>query len=114
MRTQSARLGLTLLGVYVCLMASIVHRTTFELGVIPVPWAMLIGLVAAYSIARTVRPWVHLGDTFFALGWAIGLTVPMVGAGGSYLIAQDWLGLSFMFGGLAALMAAVIRSSNDQ
>lgn len=99
---------------YVCLMASIVHRMTFDLGAIPVPWALLLGLVAAYSIARTVRPWVRLGDIFFVLGWAVSLAVPMVGAGDSYLIAQDWLGMTFMFGGLAALTTAVIRSSNDQ
>lgn len=103
--------GLAAVGLYVCLIASVVHRHTLDVGGVELPWAMLIGFVAAYSIARAVHPWVRLGDVFFALGWALGLTIPMFSPGGSYLIAEDWLGISFMIGGLLVLAAAVIGSS---
>lgn len=105
------RAALTFLGLYVCTIASIVHRHTTEVLGLDIPWAMVLGFVAAYSIARVVRLWTRSGDLFFALGWAIGLTVPMLSPGGSYLIAQDWLGITFLAGGLAALALAIIRTS---
>lgn len=109
MRLRQA--ALALLGLYVCLVASIVHRHTYVVGGIDLPWGIVLGILAAYSVARSVKRWVRSGDLFFALGWAIGLTLPMFSPGGSYLIAEDWLGMSFMFGGLAVLALAIIRGS---
>ena len=103
------RAALALLGLYVCLVASIIHRHTYVIGGVDVPWAMVLDFIAAYSVARAVRLWVRLGDAFFALGWALGLTIPMLSPGGSYLIAQDWLGITFMLGSVAVLALAVIR-----
>ncbi len=111
------RAALVLLGLYVCLVASIIHRHTYVVGEVEIPWAMALDFIAVYSVTRAVRPWVRLGDAFFALGWALGLMIPMIptislfSMGGSYLIAQDWLGLTFMFGSIAVLALAVIRRS---
>lgn len=106
------RLGqaaLAVLGLYVCFTATIAHRHTTEIGGVDVPWGLILALVGAYSVARLVDPWVRLGAAFFALGWAVGLTVPMFSPGGSYLVAQDWLGLTFLLGSLAALALAVVQ-----
>lgn len=108
------RAALVLLGLYVCLVASIIHRHVYVARGVELPWAMGLDFVAAYSVARAVRPWVRSGDAFFALGWALGLTIPMFSPGGSYLIAEDWLGMTFLFGSLALLALAVIRRSAAQ
>lgn len=105
------RAALVLLGLYVCLIASIIHRHTYAIGDVELPWAMALDFVAAYSVTRAARPWVRLGDYFFALGWALGLTLPLLRSGDSYLIAEDWLGMTFMFGSIAVLALAVIRTS---
>lgn len=105
------RAALTLLGLYACLIATLAHRRTTEVFGVEVPWGLLLALVAAYSIARAVDPWARLGAAFFGLGWAVGLTVPMFSPGGSYLVAQDWLGLSFLLGSMAAIALAVMRRS---
>lgn len=111
MRLKQA--ALTILGLYVCFAATIAHRHTTVLDGVDLPWGLLLGLIAAYSIARAIDPWVRLGAAFFGLGWALGLslTVPMFSPGGSYLVAQDWLGLSFLFGSMGALALAVLRGS---
>jgi len=101
--------AIILLGLYVCLTATIAHRHTATIGGVDVPWGVVLGIIGAYSIARFIDDWVRLGAAFFGLGWAAGLTVPMFSPGGSYLVAQDWLGLSFLFGSLAALAVAVLR-----
>lgn len=103
--------ALVLLGLYACLTATIVHRHTAAIDNLDLPWGLLLALVAAYSIARAVDRWAPLGAAFFALGWALGLTLPMLVPGDSYLVAEDWLGMTFMLGGVAALALAVVRGS---
>lgn len=98
-----------MLGLYVCLIATIAHRHTTLISGINVPWGLPLALIGAYAIARAINPWVWLGTAFFGFGWAVGLIAPMFSPGDSYLLAQDWLGLSFMFGGLGAMALAVIR-----
>ena len=105
--------ALFFLGLYVCFAATIAHRHTTVISGVDVPWGLLLSVVSAYAIARAIDPWVRLGAAFFGFGWAVGLTVPMFSPGGSYLIAEDWLGLSFMFGGLGALALAVVRGSKQ-
>jgi hypothetical protein len=101
--------ALIVLGLYVCFTATIAHRHTAVVGGLDVPWGLILALVGAYSIARLVDPWVRLGAAFFGLGWAVGLTVPMFSPGGSYLVAQDWLGLTFLLGSLGVLALAIVR-----
>lgn len=109
MRLRQA--ALVLLGLYACLVATIAHRHTVAIDNLEFPWGLLLALVGVYSIARAVDPWVRLGAAFFALGWAMGLTLPMLSPGESYLIAEDWLGLTFMLGGVGVLALAVLRGS---
>lgn len=104
--------ALAFLGLYVCLIATISHRHTATVGGIELPWGVALGLVAAYTIARTGEEWVRMGGAFFGLGWAIGVALPMFVPGDSYLVAGDWLGLLFMLGSFAALAIAVLRSTH--
>lgn len=104
--------ALAILGLYVCLAATIAHRHTLPVAGVDLPWGLTLGLVAAYFVARAVAPWVRLGALFFALGWALGLTLPMLTPGDSYLVAEDWLGLTFMFASLGLLALAVVRAVN--
>ncbi len=113
MSVRLRQAGLTLLGLYVCLAASIAHRQTADVAGLELPWGIALGFIAVYSTARAVSPWVRSGELFFALGWTLGLTLPMLSPGGSYLIAQDWLGLTFMFGSVALLGLAIIRSGRS-
>lgn len=102
---------LVVFGLYACLAATIAHRHTVAVDNIDLPLGLLLALIGAYSIARAVDPWAGLGSAYFALGWAIGLTLPMLPPGGSYLIAEDWLGVTFMLGSVGGLALAVVRGS---
>ncbi|MEO6472163.1 MAG: hypothetical protein ABIR57_09535 [Aeromicrobium sp.] len=113
MNLRFRQAALTLLGLYVCLIATISHRHVAVVAGVDIPWALVLGCVAAYSIARAARNWSRQGDLFFSLGWALGLAIPMISPGGSFLIAQDWLGISFLLGGLIALALAVFRQPRD-
>lgn len=103
--------ALALLGLYVCFTATIAHRHTTVVSGVDVPWGLLLALFGTFVIARAIDPLARLGSAFFALGWAVGLTVPMFSPGGSYLVAEDWLGLTFMFGSVGVLALAVLRGS---
>lgn len=105
--------GLVLLGLYVCFCATIAHRHTTVVNGIDVPWGLFLAIFGTYAIARAADPVARLGAAFFAFGWAVGLTLPMFSPGGSYLVAQDWLGLSFMFGSFGGLALAVLRGSTQ-
>lgn len=105
------RAALFLLGSYVCLVATIAHRHEAVIDGVDVPWGLVLALIGTYFVARAVERWVRLGDSFFALGWAVGLIAPMISPGGSYLVAADWLGLSFIFGGVGVLALAVVGGS---
>lgn len=109
MRLKQA--ALIVLGLYVCFTATIAHRQSYAIGGVDVPWGLLLGLVGAYSVALLADLWVRLGSAFFGLGWGMGLTVPMFAPGGSYLVAQDWIGLCFLLGSLAVIALAVLRGS---
>lgn len=106
------RVALTVLGVYVALVATVVHRHTVLIGQLQLPWGLLLGLLAAYSVAVSAEGWLRGGALFFAFGWVLGLTLPMLVPGDSYLLAEDWLGFGFMFVSLAVLALAVIRVAN--
>lgn len=104
---------LVLLGLYVCLIATFVHRHIFYVGDLGLPWGVALALIATYAVARAGELWIRRGGAWFILGWAFGLVIPMIGAGDSYLIAQDTRGWILMFGGVAVLAIAVLRPTGD-
>ncbi len=107
MRAKQATL--VVVGMFVCLIASISHSRTSDVSGFDLPWGTALGLIAAYASACTADFWVRIGGAFFGLGWALGLTLPMLVPGESYLIGSDWLGLLFMFGGFGALALAIVQ-----
>lgn len=99
------------LGLYVCLAATVVHRHTIDWLGVAVPWGLVLSVVATYVIARGAELLVSTGTGWFAMGWAIGLMLPMLADSGSYLIAADTTGLSFLIFGVGALILAAFRAS---
>jgi hypothetical protein len=110
MRLRQA--ALTILGLYVCLAATVAHRHTVVITGVDVPWGLFLGLFAAYWVASAAQMWARLGALFFSLGWTAGLALPMLTPGDSYLVAGDWLGLGFMFASFALLALVIIGVAN--
>lgn len=104
------RAAVFLLGLYVCLAATIAHRHTAEWGGVTVPWGVILAVVGSYATARGAEAVVRSGTVWFVLGWALGLVVPMLAPGDSYLVAQDGLGLTFMAAGVGSLAIAAVRA----
>lgn len=105
------RSAMAALGLYVCLAATIIHRHTAEWFGITVPWGLVLAVVVTYVVARAAETLVLAGAGWFAMGWAIGLMLPMLVSSGSYLIAADWVGVSFLAFGVGSLVLAAIRAS---
>lgn len=98
------------LGLYVCLAASIVHRHDASWMGVDFPWGLALAVGATYLIAVATERLIRAGSVWFMLGWVAGLVLPMLAPGSSYLIAQDWLGTTFMLAGVGSLAVATLRA----
>jgi hypothetical protein len=110
------RLGLALLGAYVALIGAVVHRHQVELLGVDWPWGLALALVATTAVALAaghVRR-VRVGETWFALGWALTILGQSMVPTGSYLVAGDWLGWVYSLLGMGALGAVIVRNSRVQ
>lgn len=108
MRVKQA--AVFLLGLYVCLVATIAHRHTAVWGGMTVPWGVILAVVGSYATARGAGTVVRSGTVWFVMGWALGLILPMLAPGDSYLVAEDALGLTFMAAGVGSLAIAAVRA----
>jgi hypothetical protein len=66
--------------------------------------ALLAVLLGALACEQLVR----VGGAWFGLGWTAVLLLQQVRTSGSYLVAGDALGWSFMGGGLLACAGVVV------
>jgi hypothetical protein len=105
------RLALALLGGYVALMGAFVHRERAELWGVLWPWGLALALVATAAVAMGAARIGRIGETWFALGWAVVILAQSLSQNGSYLVAADWLGWTYSLLGMAALGAIIVRSS---
>ncbi len=110
------RLGLVLLGAYVALIGAVVHRHQVELLGVDWPWGLALAISATVAVAvgagRVRR--VRVGETWFALGWAVIVLGQSMAPTGSYLVADDWLGWSYSLLGMGSLGAVIVRNSRLQ
>lgn len=104
------RAAVFLLGLYVCLAATIAHRHTAEWGGVTVPWGVILAVGGSYATARGAEAIVRSGTVWFVMGWVLGLVLPMLAPGDSYLVAEDALGLTFMAAGVGSLAIAAVRA----
>lgn len=102
------RAALAALGVYVCLLGAVVHRQVWHAGGIDWPWGLAAAIAVAGLVTLAANGLLRVGGAWIALGWAIGLLSLQWSPGGGYLIASDWLGLSFTLGSLGVIVVGVV------
>ena len=105
------RLGLVLLGAYVALIGAVVHRHQIELFGVVWPWGLVLALVATAGVALGAGRVGRVGETWFALGWAVVVLGQSLSPTGSYLVAADWLGWAYSLIGMGSLGAIIVRNS---
>lgn len=110
MRTVAAlaRVAVVLLGVAVGVLGSVVHRMTVDLGGYPWPGGLVLSLVTVVLVAVACGQLVRVGAAWFGLGWTLVLLLQQLQPSGSYLVAADVLGWSWMIGGLGVSAAVVL------
>ena len=104
------RAPLVLAGAYLCVVAAIVHRHTVGIGGTPVPWGLILALAATAAVVLAASEVVRVGGAWLGMGWAAMLTALQLSPGGSYLVATDWIGLTFAAGSLALIVWGALRT----
>lgn len=102
------RAALAVLGAYVCVLGAVLHRQVWDAGDVRVPWGLIAAIAVAGAVTLAANGVTRMGGAWFALGWAAGLLALQWSPGGGYLIASDWLGLSFTAGGLGVIILGVV------
>lgn len=103
-----ARLGVVVLGAWVGVLGAVVHRMTADVGALRLPWGLALALLAVVLGALACEQLVRVGGAWFGLGWTLVLLLQQVQTSGSYLVAGDALGWTFMAGGLAGCAGVVV------
>lgn len=102
-----SRAVLVILGIYVCLLGAVLHRQVWRAGDVSWPWGLVavVGMTCVVTLAanRVAR----VGGAWLALGWAAALLALQWSPGGSYLVASDWLGMTFTVGCLGGIVICV-------
>lgn len=103
-----ARLVVVLLGLWAGLLGSLVHRTRFEVADVDWPVGLVLSLCTVALVAAACGLAVRVGAAWFGLGWTLVLLLQQLQPSGSYLVAADALGWTWMIGGLGVCAAAVL------
>ena len=101
------RAALVVLGAYVCLLGAVLHRHVWRSGGIDWPWGLVIVIALTWLVTVAAGQAMRIGGAWLALGWAAALLALQWSPGGSYLVASDWLGLSFTVGCLGVIVVCV-------
>ena len=105
------RLALVLLGAYVGVIGAVVHRHRTELLGVHWPWGLVLALAATAAVALGAGRLGRMGETWFALGWAVVILGQSLSPTGSFLLAADWLGWAYALVGIGSLGAIIVRNS---
>jgi hypothetical protein len=109
------RAGLAVLGVYVCLLGAVVHRQVWRAADTTWPWGVAAVVVATLLVSLAANQVIRRGAAWVAVGWAVALLALQWSPGGGYLVASDWLGMSFTVGCLGVIVVGVVaRPRLDQ
>lgn len=99
------------LGLLVGLHGAVVHRLDSSVAGVDLPWGLVLALVTSGLVAWAAAVAVPVGAAWFGLGWTLALVAQQVVGSGSYLVAGDALGWTFMGGGLGVLVVVAARLS---
>lgn len=108
---MARRLGAVVLGLLVGLHGAVVHRLESSVAGVDLPWGLALALLATGLVARGAAVAVPVGAAWFGLGWTLALVVQQGVGSGSYLVAGDAPGWTFMGGGLVVLVVVAARLS---
>jgi hypothetical protein len=97
------RVALLVVGAYVGFLGAFVHRHEWRAGGAVWPWGLVLSVAVTALVAVAAARLHRVGAAWFALGWGLALMVPMLGASGSYLVADDWLGWTYALAGAGAI-----------
>lgn len=103
-----ARAGLVLLGLLTGLLGAFVHRHGLTISGVDLPWGLALAIVTTGTVARASGHLVRVGAAWFGLGWTLAVVVQQQARPGSYLVAGDALGWSFMALGLLVIAVVVV------
>jgi hypothetical protein len=103
-----ARALLVVLGVLTALAGAVVHRHVSGLGPVALPWGLASALWTTAAVAWAASGLVRAGAAWVALGWTAVVLLQQSVRPGSYLVAGDVVGWSFMGGGLLVLAGIVV------
>ncbi len=81
----------------VAALAALVSRMAWRPGGIALPWGLILSIAASVGVVLLARAIGRPYGFAAAGGWIIGAGLVLGGRPeGDYLLAQDWLGLSFL------------------
>lgn len=109
----AAAVGVAMLAAAVAVLAALVSRLAWRpTSVVTVPWGLLLAASASAGLVvmagQLARPLAFLA----AGGWLVGVTVVLGGRPeGDYVLAQDWLGLSYLAVATAGVLGCAVRGS---
>ncbi len=101
------RAALVVLGIYVCLLGAVLHRQVWRVGDVSWPWGLVVVVAMTCVVTLAADGISRVGGAWIALGWAAALLALQWSPGGSYLVASDWLGLSFTVACLGGIVICV-------
>lgn len=104
------RATLVFVGAYLCVVGSIVHRQMTYAGGVGLPWGLVLVIGCTIAVVTAARHVLGAGAGWLGLGWGLMLMGLQFSPGGGYLVASDWLGLSFAAGSLGVIVVGAVRA----
>lgn len=105
------RIGLLVLGAWTAVVGMLVHRHVLVAGGVVWPWGLVLVLFATWVTAHASSGLQRIGGAWFALGWTLTVLLEQVLGGASYLVTTDWIGWSFMLGGVVVIGLDLVAPS---
>ena len=81
----------------VAVLATLVSRLAWRPGAVALPWGLVLSIAASAGAVLLARALARQHGFAAAAGWIVGAGLVLGGRPeGDYLLAQDWLGITFL------------------
>lgn len=103
-------LGAAALGAVVAMAGLLAHRDAARLGAVPLPWGLVLALLAAFAVVVAAGSLAGASAAALAAGgWVVCVLLALRGRPeGDFLMAADALGQIFTWGGMVTVAAAFV------